>query len=153
MVTGSVSHKLKIFISYGREDITNDFAIKLYEDLKTKGYEPILDAKNFIAGEQLSEVIANKIADCHVMLVILSEKYSKSDWCRAELAFANKQKKKLIIVRRQNCDVSNEVQFILGNGLYLSFIGNDSYEKEFAKLLRALEKVITQLSYVVGKHS
>ena len=145
MAAGLASHKLRIFISYGREDITNDFAEKLYKDLKANGYEPILDTENFQAGQQLSDVISDKIANCHVMLVILSKKYSKSNWCCKELVFAEQHKKRMIIIKREdNCEVSNQVQLIIADRLDLSFIRDDQYSDNFTELKKPLEKVSMQ---------
>ena len=86
---------LKIFISYGREDITNEFVVRLYEDLQREGYDCTLDVKDFNAGDELSHVIPDNIDHCDVFIIILSQKYSKSGWCCAELKHAKYRQKKI----------------------------------------------------------
>ena len=139
------NQKLRIFISYGRESITNAFAEKLHTDLIAKHYEPTLDVVDFIPGISLSKVISSKIADCDFMIVILSDKYSESEWCRDELIFAKETKKKVILIKRGKCNISSQVQFLIGDRLYLSFINDEDYDDNFCKVIRALEEVNTQL--------
>lgn len=88
-----MERELKVFISYGREDVTNAFAEKLHGDLASRGYNPTLDVKDFRVGVLLAEVIGNKIVDCEIMVVILSKKYSESTWCTDELTLAKNEGK------------------------------------------------------------
>ena len=136
------SQELTVFISYGREDITNKFAEKLHRDLTTNGYKCIRDVEDFLAGDSLSEVIANKIAGCDAFIVILSQKYSQSKWCCNELIYADDQKKKLLVIKRQEeCDISHQVKLLLKDRVYLSFISDEEYDENLTKLIRALEEV------------
>ena len=137
--------QLKIFISYGREDITNEFAMLLYDTLKTHNYEPVLDVKDFVASVSLSKVISDKIASSDVMIVILSKKYSQSDWCSNELIFAKQKDKKLVVLKREECANSDQINFLLSDLLYLRFITDDEYVDNLQKLIRALEQVITDV--------
>ena len=140
--TLTIGRKLKLFISYGREEVTNKFAERLHEHLESKGYEPTLDAKNFEIGDSLSDVISEGIANCDAMIVILSKKYSKSPWCNNELKFAKKKSKKLFIIKREEeCNLSDQVDYQIGDDLYLSIIRDEEYTDEIAKLMKALEKV------------
>ena len=141
MQPSMTNQKLKLFISYGREDITNDFAEKLYGDLNEYGCEPVLDVKDFIAGQSLSEMISTKKANCDVIIVILSKKYSKSDWCVGELTLAKDKQKEMILIKHEECDISDQVKFLMGDRLYLKFITDQECEKNFDKLITALEKV------------
>ena len=132
--------KLKIFISYGREDITNEFAVGLHEILKSYNYEPVLDVKDFIAGESLSGTISSEIASSDVMIVILSKKYSHSTWCTDELIFAKGKGKKIILLKREECDISDQIKFLLGDRLYLKFITDEECKDNLQKLITALER-------------
>ena len=148
--TSTVGRKLKLFISYGREEVTITFAKRLHGDLENKGYEPTLDTESFEIGDSLSDVISQGIANCDAMIVILSKKYSKSSWCNDELEFAKKRNKKIFIIKREeDCDLSNLVDYQIGNSLYLPVTQDEEYDEKIAKLMRALEKVNIQLcSYV-----
>lgn len=144
--TPIVGQKLKLFISYGREEITNDFAERLHEYLKSEGYEPTLDAKDFLIGDSLSQVISGGIANCDAMIIILSQKYSTSQWCIDELKFAKQENKKLFIIKRQeDCNLSVQVKYQIGDGLYLKIIGDDEYDDKFDELNRALVKHTEEL--------
>lgn len=141
--------KLKLFISYGREEVTIEFAKKLHEYLKYQGYEPTLDTEDFLVGDSLSDVISTGIANCDAMILILSQKYSKSQWCKDELKFAKKKNKKFFIIMRQkNCDDFDQVDFQIGDDIYLPIIGDDEYDEKFAVLNKSLLKVINQLSAI-----
>ena len=133
------AQNLKIFISYGREDITNSFAERLYEDLKRTGYTPILDAKDFLLGDSLPARIAGEIAKSDIMILILSRKYSKSQWCSDELNFARKRDKNVIIIKRQEeCDLSDEIDFLMRNDLYLAITKDEEYKDKFLQLIKTL---------------
>ena len=141
---------MKLFISYGREEVTNKFAERLHEDLENKGYEPTLDAKDFEIGDSLSGVISEGIAKCDAMIVILSKKYSKSSWCRKEIIFAEKRNKKLFIIKREEeCNLSDQVDFQIEDSLYLSIIQDETYDDEIVKLMKALEKVNICSMYMI----
>ena len=123
--------------------VTNKFAERLHKDLESRGYEPTLDAKNFEIGDSLSVSISEGIGKCDAMIVILSKKYSKSSWCNDELKFAKKKSKKLFIIKREEeCNLSDQVDYQIGDGLYLTIIRDEEYTDEIAKLMKALEKVI-----------
>lgn len=139
-----LDQRLKIFISYRREEVTIDFAGRLYEDLQSRGYNPIRDAEDFTPGNFLSDDITNTITSCDVMIIIVSQKYSQSDWCYKELALACAKDKKLIIIRRQTdreCNISPRVQFYLNGHYFLECIRDEDYENTFAKVLRTLGQV------------
>ena len=93
--------------------------VTLYEDLQREGYECTLDVKDFDAGDELSYVIPDNIDHCDVFIIILSQKYSKSGWCCAELKHAKYCQKKLMIIKRQDCEISTQVQFLIEDRLYL----------------------------------
>ena len=140
---------MKLFISYGREEVTNRFAERLHKDLENKGYEPTLDAKDFEIGDSLSDVISERIANCDAMIVILSKKYSKSQWCNGEIIFAKKKNKKLFIIKREEeCNLSDQMEYHIEDSLYLSIIQDEKYDDEIAKLMKALEKVNNTVLYV-----
>ena len=135
------SVKLKLFISFGREVITIQFANTLHTDLSNNGYEVFLDEKRIEGGDHLSYELSKGIAECDAMIVILSEKYSKSNWCRKELIFADEKDKKLILIKRQECNISDQIKFTIEDRKWISFINDEEYSDSFAKLITSLEKV------------
>ena len=140
------SQKLKVLISYSREEIIDKFAETLHGDLTTNDYDCTLDAKDVITGVSVSDVASDKIASCDAFIVIFSQKSSQSGWYHAELAYAKTQKKKLIVINRQEWDFLSRMQFLLKDWFYLwslqlSFIKDEEYDESFMELIRALEEV------------
>ena len=140
------SQKLKVLISYGREEVIDKFAETLHGDLTTNGYECTLDAKDVCTGVSVSDVVSDKIADCDAFIVVFSQKSSQSEWCRAELAYAKTRKKKLIVIKRQELGFLSRLQFLFEDWFYLwslqlSFIKDEEYDESFRELIRALEEV------------
>ena len=131
---------LKLFISYRRED-TSTFATRLYEDLWVNGYDVFFDVQSITGADCLNDAISSAIEKCDVMIVILSETYSNSDWCRKELKFAAKKKKKWVIIKRLEGECSSLVEFIIEDQLWISFVKEEEYYAKFVKLIDALTKV------------
>ena len=130
---------LNLFISYRRED-TSTFATKLYGDLRVNGYDVFFDVQSITGADCLNDAISSAIEKCDVMIVILSETYSNSDWCRKELKFAAK-KKKWVIIKRLEGECSSVVEFIIKDQLWISFMNEEEYDVKFIELTAALEKV------------
>ena len=133
--------KLKLFISYGREEITNDFAVRLLNDLKKKGWEVFLDVDEIPCGANISRKIADAIDACHGMIIIFTEKYGNSEWCKKELEHASSKKKKLFPLRRENVSYSPLLEFQVGSLRWLDVYRDDQYDGVRKELIETLEKV------------
>ena len=46
-----------------------------------------------------------------------------------------------MMIKRQDCEISTQVQFLIGDRLYLSFIKDEEYQENFSKLIKALKQV------------
>ena len=136
------SSQFKVFISYGRESTTTKFAKKVHGELYENGYEVFLDEIDMKGGQSYSYVLSDRIKDCNVMIVILSERYSQSDMCRKELIFANKLNKKIVLIKRHDCISAPQVEFLIEDRCWINFFKDEEYDERFIDLITALEEVI-----------
>jgi hypothetical protein len=80
------------FISYATEDC--QFAEKLYEDLRKHGVHCWFAPRDVRGGKKLHEEILQAIRASDRLLLIVSDHSMKSEWVRAEVAFASEIQKK-----------------------------------------------------------
>ena len=74
---------MAIFISYSTEDY--EIVNKIAEDLVKNRYYIWLDKWQLNYGDSLSEKIKNALTDSSLVMIMLSKKSVKSDWCKKEL--------------------------------------------------------------------
>ena len=133
--------KLKLFISYGREEITNAFADRLHDDLRKQGWIVFLDKHKITWGCHISDTIASDIEKCDAMIIIFTKKYNNSEWCRKELELASTTKKKLFPLRRQDIPYPPLVNFHLGGLRWLDVFTDDSYDAVLKEIVETFKKV------------
>ena len=134
----------KICISYGKEDAIINFIKKLESDLMKMQYEVIWDERNISDGNNENintEKSAEIIACCDVVVVVMTKKYFKSEWCGKGFAFADAQRKKLIFIKWEEFDDSEIAGPTLKNQPWVSFINNEEYDDSFASLANELAQV------------
>lgn len=129
--------KIKIFLSYARED--QDIIANLYNDLKEKGLDPWMDKKDIHPGEDWERSIWRAIRKSDFFLICLSEKaIGKRGFLQREIKRAlNIWEEKLeddiylIPVRLEKCDVPH----ILQNFQWVDIFSNNGFDK----LIKAIE--------------
>ena len=107
--------KLKIFLSYTRADTERVEA--LYERLSNAGFEPWMDKKNIIGGEQWKRSIQTAIRKSDFFLVCLSRhSFGKRGFLQREIRIALDVREELldsdiylIPVRLEECDVPDNL--------------------------------------------
>ena len=70
------------FISYASSD--EKYAKWIAELLEKNGYTTIIQAWDFRPGNNFVCKIDEALTSCKKMIIVLSEKYMKSNWCQAE---------------------------------------------------------------------
>jgi hypothetical protein len=80
------SHLGKIFISHSSAD--RAFVRQLDRSLRRSGYDTWLDEHELVAGDSLSNRIAEGVRDAQVVLVVVSNESVKSKWLGYELNLA-----------------------------------------------------------------
>ncbi|MCP4350668.1 MAG: toll/interleukin-1 receptor domain-containing protein [Desulfobacterales bacterium] len=130
----------EVFISYTEKDLKS--AQRLYNDLKSAGFEPWLDEKNILAGQATKSVINRAIKNSSYFLALLSSNsVSEKGYVHKELKIAleifdeNPANTIFIIpVRIDNCKVSDENLYKFQCVDLFS-----SYEKGLEKIIHALK--------------
>lgn len=88
--------KLKVFISYSREDLP--FAEQLFLSLKERGFEPLLDRHHIDAGEKWKERLHDLIFQSDSLVFVLSKHSARSPICGWEVETAESLGKRMFPV-------------------------------------------------------
>jgi hypothetical protein len=120
-----------VFISYGRRDATQ-LATRLYEDLKSHGYDCRLDNDHLEGGKSWTADIENAIDRCDAVLALLTPGSYDSDICRAEQLRALRRNKRVIpLLAAPGADRPLHLE----SRIYRDFTGTKPYENELRQLL------------------
>ncbi|MEM7425050.1 MAG: toll/interleukin-1 receptor domain-containing protein [Pseudomonadota bacterium] len=137
------AHKLKVFISYSRED--EAFALELERGLKFAGeYEVLIDREDIRGGEDWRDRLRALIADADTLVFVLSPRSVKSKECRWEVEEAQRASKRVLPVEIENVD-GLEVPGQLNTRHYIGFKGTASFMTGLSVLREALN---TDLDWV-----
>ena len=141
-----VSGKFSLFISYTHKDNTNHFARRLHNDLEQEGWDVFIDTEDIGIGDNLPERIVTAINNCHGMIVILTNNYTKSKWCPKEVHLAESKGKKLYPLFREDIDddakpSSIDLHINTTRLLYGNFCDDDKYEGSLQQLITCIRKV------------
>ncbi len=85
---GKLRHSRKVFVSYKRDD-SSSVAIQLYEALERNNFDVFLDTHSIKQGELFQEELWHRMTDCDVIVMLNTEGFMTSKWCKEELAEAN----------------------------------------------------------------
>ena len=97
---GATADRLKVFISYSRDDI--DFADELDLALRDRGFSPIIDRHGIDAGEQWRKRLGDLIFSCDTVVFILTDSSAASDTCAWEAREAARLDKRILVVTLDN---------------------------------------------------
>lgn len=93
---------IDVFISYSRND--GDFARKLNEQLQINGRSTWFDQDSIAVGADFQKEIYKGIATSNNFLFLISQKSIESPYCADEVAYAEKQGKRIITLRLEKVD-------------------------------------------------
>ncbi len=135
----------KVFLAYVQED--GDSAERLFEDLKACGFDPWLDRKKLLPGQNWPRSIEDAIETCEFFVPCFSRRsVSKKGGFQAEIRYALDCARRvplddtfLIPVRLNSCRVpariSREIQYI---DLF------PDWKKGFHRILRVMERQLAR---------
>lgn len=126
-----MSQAEQTFISYSRAD--GEFALKLARDLRTAGVPIWLDQLDITPGERWDREVEQGLKNCRRMLIILSNASCQSENVQDEIGYAMQQKKLIIPVLHQTCDIP----FRLLRLQYIDF--TQGYNRGFQQLLPVMK--------------
>ena len=113
----------EVFISYSSLD--RDRVMPVVESLRGNGISVWVDEGNIHAADLWSEQIVQAIADCRVMVVMLSQNSTDSHNVVKEVMLGSEQKKVLLPVYLEPADVPAKLQYQLAGIQHLELYGQD----------------------------
>ena len=116
----------EVFISYSSLD--RDRVMPVVESLRGNGISVWVDEGNIHAADLWSEQIVQAIADCRVMVVMLSQNSTDSHNVVKEVMLASEQKKALLPVYLEPADVPPKLQYQLAGIQHLELYGQDEQQ-------------------------
>jgi TIR domain len=120
----------KAFVSYSRAD--SDFVLRLCQDLRAAGASIWLDKIDIHPGEEWDQAIERGLAECGLMLIVLSPTSVSSQNVLDEIGYALSRKKTIIPVLYRDC----EVPYRLNRLEYVDF--RTDYDERMKYLVSAL---------------
>jgi uncharacterized protein YjbI with pentapeptide repeats len=96
----------RLFISYSREDI--EFARSLNIALSKAGYKVFFDESSILVGDVFPERIVSELKKCDGCIVLITDSWAKSEWCKLEAYYAHFFKKMFIPIKLGNGDYDSE---------------------------------------------
>ena len=126
-----LGQKEYIFISYAHKDNEEVFWIIAY--LQEKGFRIWYD-EGIVPGTEWDKNIADHIDHCSYFIAFLSESYIVSENCKNELAYAQNQEKKRLLIYLDDVSLPNNMQMC--NSRYQAI-----YRKKYTNINDFLEKI------------
>ncbi len=130
---------MKIFISYAGEDL--ETAKRVYEDLESHGYDPWMDTRDILPGQEWNPATIKAVRHSDVFICLVSrESVAKRGTAQGQLKTALEVLEEfsesdifLIPARVDDCEVPFRLEHLNRVDLF------PDYESGFDRLLRALE--------------
>lgn len=120
-----------LFVSYARADAP--FVRMLAKDLRAAGHEVWFDEHDIKGGQDWQQAIERGLASCEAVVVVLTLTSVVSEYVRREYGYAINEKKLVVPIIRERCDVPDDLRPMQ----YLDF--TTSYDGGLKKLLSSLE--------------
>ena len=132
---------MKVFVSYSRKDA--EFVDRLDRDLTTLGHEVWVDRSDIVGGgeDRWRRSIVNAIRDSEAMLLVVSPNSIASDNVERELSVAADNKKRVIPVVHQQCELPSGFEYELAGVQYIDFTTME-YDEAVAQLSAQLRTVV-----------
>jgi len=116
----------EVFVSYSSLD--RDRVMPVVESLRGNGISVWVDEGNIHAADLWSEQIVQAIADCRVMVVMLSQNSTDSHNVVKEVMLASEQKKALLPVYLEAADITAKLQYQLAGIQHLELYGENEQQ-------------------------
>ena len=116
----------EVFISYSSYD--RDRVMPVVESLRSSGISVWVDEGNIHAADLWSEQIVQAIADCRVMVVMLSQNSTDSHNVVKEVMLASEQKKALLPVYLEPANIPAKLQYQLAGIQHLELYGQEEQQ-------------------------
>ena len=127
----------EVFISYSSLD--RDIVMPVVQSLRDNGISVWVDEGNIHAADLWSEQIVQAIADCRVMIVMLSQNSADSNNVVKEVMLASEQKKILLPVYLEPSDIPAKLQYQLAGIQHLELYDQNN-QNVLTDLVNGLSK-------------
>ena len=95
MPAGGEQDKLKVFVSYAREDLA--FADQLDDGLRVAGFEPLIDRHRMTGGEEFKTRLGALILECDTVAFVVSpDSIAPESFCTWEISESDRLSKRMI---------------------------------------------------------
>ena len=144
-------HKLRVFISYSRQDCTA-FADELLEGLETVGFDAFLDRHDIVGGEAWETRLDNEVSAADTVVFVISPAAIDSEACQWEIKSAQARAKRVIPVVALQVDEA-QIQSAEGPALFtylksLQFINFNTPHSFGGGLKRLTETLNSDLDWI-----
>jgi len=114
----------KVFISYCSKD--SEFVDRLHSDLRKHSIETWIDKLDIKIGEEIPHRISQGIAESDFVLVVFSENFLKSEWCKKEVSGAitkevESRSRVVLPIKINECQIPEVLE---ERSMQISLIGN-----------------------------
>lgn len=136
----------KVFISYKRSE-SSSVAIQLYEALEKNNFDVFLDTHSIKQGEPFQDELWHRMTDCDVIVLLNTEGFLDSHWCKEELAEAGAKQIGIVQLvwpnHKLNSSAHVSFPFLLTVDDFKSQLYNDSDKSKLtdAFLMKLVEQV------------
>ena len=128
-----------IFISYSRRDL--DAVKPIKEELEAHGFSCWMDLEGIESGsEEFTNHLVKAINAAKCFLFFLSASSQKSKWSLKEIRYATEQHKRVVIVRINDCILTDTFSFSYGGDDIIDWRVLEQKEKLLRDLSRWTEK-------------
>ena len=134
--------EIKMFISYAREESTNEFVLKLKEDLESVGLKVFLDKDNILPSDNIRHELAEGIKEAHGIIIVHSKRYSESKWCNEEYQMALRKNKQVFPILRTKDQYQPKEDMAFGSTCWVDFTDNseNGYQQSLDSLIKGIRK-------------
>lgn len=129
-----------VFISYSTKD--KETVQPFYDYLIECGFSVWMDAVGIESGDLFKKEIVQAIESSSVFLFFSSENSNASPWVIREVGVANHKHKRIIPVKLDNSQYSNEILFDLVNLDYIDYSTKASRKSGMERLIRDIKNNI-----------
>lgn len=144
--------KYDVFISYKSQSINVVKAIAhVLESENIRCWYAPRDLDNQSAGKDYDDKIVEAITNCNILVVVLSNAALTSDWVKAEVGMAQKQKKLVIPYVVSELQVENGLRMRLESKHWIDAYPNP--ERKFSLLLKNVKIFLNELTLEDGETS
>ena len=136
LLLSSDTEKYDVMLSYQWD--SQVFVKGTKDFLETNGLRVWMDIEEVFGN--INTRMQNGINNSKIIILFITKKYDESHNCCKEFNYADKKRKIIIPVKLEHYDPKSELDLIIGNKRYYTFVDNSNIEDEKKDLLRDIKE-------------